>query len=89
MRLASSSAAATSVADTSRARSIVDDRRAEVEALGAHAKQAIERRRQHVLPRVLLHVIEPPRPVDGAATTSPGFSVPDDHVRDARRPRDR
>jgi hypothetical protein len=38
-----------------------------VETLGAHAEEAIERRRQHVLPGVLLHVIEPPRPVDGAA----------------------
>jgi hypothetical protein len=35
-----------------------------VEARRAIVEQAIERRRQHVLPGVLLHVIEPSRPVD-------------------------
>jgi len=29
-----------------------------------HLAQLVEGRREHVLPRVLLHVIEPPRPVD-------------------------
>jgi len=37
---------------------------AKVEALGAHTTDAIDGRRQHVLPGVLLHVIEAPRPVD-------------------------
>src|SRR5262249_49619860 len=37
---------------------------AEMKALGPDAEQAIEGGRQHVLTRVLLHVIEPPRPVD-------------------------
>ena len=52
----------------------IDRRRvgAEMEALGAHAADTIERRRQHVLAGVLLHVIEAPRPVDrGPLTPSP------------------
>ena len=39
-------------------------RRAEVEADRPHLQQAVERRRQHVLAGVLLHVLEAPRPVD-------------------------
>ena len=59
----------------------IDGRRrgAEVEALGARASDPVERRRQHVLPGVLLHVIEAPRPVDPPADRSPR--------RRSRRPR--
>ncbi len=46
--------------------------RAEVKTLRPGAQQAIERRRQHVLPRVLLHVIETARPVDLAADATGG-----------------
>ena len=45
---------------------------AEVKALGARAEQPIERRRQHVLAGVLLHVIEAPRPVDRALDRAGG-----------------
>ena len=41
-----------------------------MEADGARREQPVERRRQHVLPGVLLHVIEPPRPVDRAVHRS-------------------
>jgi len=37
-----------------------------MKALGAHATRALKRRGQDVLPGVLLHVVEPPRPVDDA-----------------------
>ena len=65
-RLASASAAAMSPRDNSRSRSIVDERGAEVKADGSGAEEPVERRRQHVLAAVLLHVIEAPRPVDRA-----------------------
>jgi len=44
----------------------IDRRRlaAQVEADGPDTEQTLERRREEVLPRVLLHVIEPPGPVD-------------------------
>jgi hypothetical protein len=47
----------------------VDRRRlgAEMKAHRAHAKQFVDRRRQHVLAGVLLHVIEAPRPIYRAA----------------------
>ena len=62
---------------------MVDDSGAQVEALGAHAEQPIERRRQHVLAGVLLHVIEAARPVDLAVHDLAGASaVPDDDVHD-------
>ena len=52
---------------------------AQVEALGPRLAHAVERRRQHVLAGVLLHVIEAPRPVDRAvargAPTSSGPST--------------
>ena len=42
--------------------------RAEVEADGSDLEHAVERRRQHVLARVLLHVLEAARPVDPPCT---------------------
>ena len=69
--------------------------RAQVESHRAYPEQPIEGRRKHVLPRVLLHVIEPPRPVDRAAHVRPAVEgslhdVTDlailtiDHINDAR-----
>ncbi len=40
-------------------------RAAEMEAFSARPADRLERRRQHVLPGVLLHVVESTRPVDG------------------------
>ena len=48
---------------------------AEVKADGPDVEQMIERRGQHVLSRVLLHVIEPPRPVDRAVNVLPGLQA--------------
>ena len=53
-----------------------------MEAFGADAEQPIERRRQHVLAGVLLHVIEAPRPVDLAADDLAGLQGSGDDVRD-------
>jgi hypothetical protein len=53
--------------------------RAHVETDGLHAEQPIEGRRQDVLAGVLLHVIEPPRPVDLAAHA---LAHGDRHARD-------
>ncbi len=55
---------------------------AEVKALGPRAGDTIERRRQHVLPRVLLHVLEAPRPVDRGRGPVPRASSPFDDVQD-------
>ena len=63
-RLASSSAAAASSAGHLTAKVDCRRLRAEVEALGPRAKHPVEGGRQHVLSGVLLHVIEPPRPID-------------------------
>ena len=42
-----------------------------MEALGARTMHTIERSREHMLARVLLHMIEPPRPVDLPAHLGP------------------
>ena len=42
-----------------------------MKALGPDAEQRVESRGQHVLARVLLHVVEPARPVDHAADRRP------------------
>ena len=73
---------AISPAVTSRARSIVDEVRPEMEADGSDLEQAIERGRQHVLAGVLLHVLEPARPVD-PAVHRPGLDLALDDVHDA------
>ena len=46
-----------------------------MKAHGPDVEQTVERRRQHVLAGVLLHVIESACPVDEAAHTHPGFEV--------------
>ena len=51
---------------------------AHVEALGTDVTQPGECRRQHVLPGVLLHVIESSRPVDRAAQANRGRRAIDD-----------
>ena len=54
-----------------------------MEADRADAEQAIDCRRQHMLARVLLHVIEPARPVDRAVDTiSRHGRIAVDEVRD-------
>ena len=70
MRLASSTAR--SIVRRRRLARKVDrrDLRAHVEAHGPVVEEPIERRRQHVLPGVLLHVIEAARPVDLAGDAS-------------------
>ena len=55
----------------------------EMEALGACTMHVLERGRQHVLTRVLLHVIEPPRPVDLPAHLHSRCERRGNHVRDA------
>ena len=47
----------------------------------ARPVQMIEGSRQHVLSRVLLHVIEPPRPVDDAVRAGAGLECAFEHVR--------
>ena len=61
----------------------IDGRRcgAEVEALGPCPREPVERRGEHVLPCVLLHVLEAPGPVDPSADRSRG-QFPFDHMKD-------
>ena len=89
MRLASSSAFA--ISDAGHFARQIDRRRElpHVEALGADAEQPIERRRQHVLAGVLLHVIEAPRPVDLAADDLAGLQASPRRRARWCRPRDR
>ena len=63
---------------------MVDDGGAQVKALGARMADRFEGRRQHVLSRVLLHVVEPARPVDDALDQGTRLQRPVDHVRDSR-----
>ena len=63
------------------------DGRAEMKADRPRAEQLVERRRQHVLSGVLLHVVEPPGPVDlsvdhVARSRFPVLGVEFGHVRD-------
>ncbi len=62
-RLASSSAFAMASGSRHAAQSMVDSSVPRWKLTCPHLEQAHERRRQHVLPGVLLHVIEPARPV--------------------------
>ena len=64
----------------------VDGRRsgAEVKTLGPRVADRFEGRRQRVLARVLLHVIEPARPVHDALDQGARFERPVNHVHDAR-----
>ena len=66
-RLASSTARSTSAGVTSRIRSIVDISAPMWKLVVRFSKQPIEGGRQHVLARVLLHVVEAAGPVDLAA----------------------
>ena len=62
---------------------MVDDDGAEVKALGPRAGEPVERRREHVLAGVLLHVLEAARPVDRArGTRSLAAASRFDHVQD-------
>ena len=56
---------------------------AQVKALGPIREQPIERRRQHVLARVLLHVVETASPVDRAAHRGPFRREAPPHMSDA------
>ena len=53
---------------------------AEVKADGAGLAEPVERRRQDVLPGVLLHVIEPARPVDRPVHAAPDRDLAVEHV---------
>jgi hypothetical protein len=53
-----------------------------VKALGPRLQKTIEGRRQHMLPGVLLHVVEAAGPVDAAGDACPLLEMPVDEVQD-------
>ena len=80
MRLASASAAATASAGRSDGEVERGDDGAEVEADRAGLAEPVERRGEDVLAGVLLHVIEPPRPVDRPVHAAPDRDLAVEHV---------
>ena len=71
IRFASCSTRAISAAETLAGRSIVDEAEPRWKLSVRTLQQAIERGRQHVLPGVLLHVLEAPLPVESSRARRP------------------